>query len=239
MKKQTIALILGIVCMVLTMSILAQIRTVKSIQGKVGTTLSKNAGLIDEVMGAQEENNKLHKELEKTESILEFIRKEAASGNQEDSAAEKELRENNLLMGLSEMKGEGIVIVLDDNKNVTGDELNISQYLVHEEDLLQVINELYNAGAEAISVNDNRIVTPTAILCDGNIIRVNGKITTVPITIKAICSTAVYNIMIRPMGYLQIMTNQGVEVSIKSENSITIPKYDGIYSSEYLTNIDM
>lgn len=238
MKKQHIAIILGIVCMVLTMAIFTQIRTIKSFGQSVGTTLSKNSELIDEVIGSQEENSNLYKALEMAEAKLEIIRKQAIAGNQEDTETEKELKENNAFLGLFEMKGEGIVITLDDNRNVDGDELNISQYLVHEGDLLHVVNELFNAGAEAISINDNRIVTPTAILCDGNIIRVNGKITTVPIKIKAICSTSIYNTLIRPKGYLQIMKEQGVVVDIKTSNEIgeiTVPKYDGIYSNSHLT----
>ncbi len=238
MKKQHIAIILGIVCMVLTIAIFAQIRTVESIGQAVGTTLSMNSDLIDEVIFSQSKNKNLYKELEMAEAKLEIIRTQAISGSQEDKEIEKELKDNNAFLGLSEMKGEGIIIKLDDNRKVEGDELNISQFLVHEGDLLHVVNELYNAGAEAVSINDNRVVTTTAILCDGNIIRVNGKIITVPIEIKAICSKSIYNTLIRPKGYLQIMKEQGVVVDISTSNEITIPKYDGVYSNSHLTRGD-
>ncbi len=235
MKKQHIAIMVGLICFLLVISILIQMKTVKSMQTTVGTTFSKNSELIDEALTLQEEYNMLYHELEKAEAKLEIVRTQAASGNQEDKDMEQELKENNSLLGLSEVTGEGIIIKLDDNRNVEGDELNISQYLVHEQDLLHVINELYNAGAEAISVNDNRIVSSTSILCDGNIIRVNGKIITVPITIKAICSKAIKNTLNRPQGYLQIMANEGIDVKIIDENStITIPKFDGVYNSTHL-----
>lgn len=235
MKKQHIAIMLGLICFLLVISIFIQMKTVKSMQKTVGTTLSKNSELIDEVLTSQEEYDLLHNELEKAEAKLEIIRTQAVSGTQEDKDAEKELKENNSLLGLTEVTGEGLIIKLDDNRNVEGDELNISQYLVHEQDLLHIINELYNAGAEAIAINDNRIVNVSSILCDGNIIRVNGKIITVPITIKAICSKAIKNTLIRPQGYLQIMANEGIDVKIIDDsNIITIPKYDGVYSSTHL-----
>ena len=234
MKKKHIAIILGFVCFLLVIAILIQMKTVNSMQNTVGTTLSRNSELIDEVLTSQEEYKLLYHELEKSEARLEIIRTQAASGTQEDIEAEKELKENNSLLGLTEIKGEGVIIKLDDNRNVEGDELNISQYLVHEQDLLQVINELFNAGAEAISVNGNRIVNSTSILCDGNIIRVNGKIITVPITIKAICSTAILNTLNRPQGYLQIMANEGIDVKLDTSNDITIPKFDGVYNSTHL-----
>lgn len=234
MKKQYIAMILGLVCFVLVISIFTQMKTVTEMKNSVGTGLSRNSELIDELFRTQEKYNSLYEQLEEAEKKLEHVRTQALSGSQEDANAELELKENNLLLGLSEMKGEGIIIILDDNRNTEGDELNISQYLVHQEDLLQVINELFNAGAEAISVNGHRIVNSTSVLCDGNIIRVNGEIITVPITIKSICSKAIYNTLIRPGGYLQIMADEGVEVKIDSSDNITIPKYNGVYSYTHL-----
>ena len=235
MKKKSVAIVFGIICFVLSISICMQMKTVKSMKKNFGTTLSKNADLIDEVFRSNEKYDNIYEQLEQAEARLEIIRTKAAAGNEEDTVMEKELKENNSFLGLSEIKGEGVIITLDDNRNVEGDELNIAQYLVHEQDLLQVINELYNAGAEAISINDNRIVGSTAILCDGNIIRVNGKIITVPITIKAICSKAIINTLIRPQGYLQIMANEGVKVKPETSNDITIPKYDGVFSFTHLT----
>ena len=234
MKKQHFAIIIGCICFVLVFAIIVQIKTVKTIKKTVGSTFNKNSDLIDEVFKSQEEYETLYSQLEQAEAKLEIIRTQAVSGNQEDTNSEQELKENNMLLGLTEVVGEGIIITLDDNRNVEGDELNVSQYLVHEEDLLQIINELYNAGAEAISINDNRIVSASSILCDGNIIRVNGKIITVPIVIKSICSKSIYNTLIRPQGYLQIMANEGVVVNKENSNSISIPKYDGVYSYTHL-----
>ena len=238
MNKKHIAICFGIVCFALVFSIFAQGRTVKSMQKKVGESFNKNADLIDEVFKTQQEYDNLYSQLEQAEAKLEIIRTQAISGNKDDTDREQELKENNLLLGLTEVSGEGLIITLDDNRKLEGDELNITQYLVHEEDLLQVINELYNAGADVISVNDNRIVGSSSILCDGNIIRVNGKIITVPIVIKAICSKSIYNTLIRPQGYLQLMANEGVVVNIENSNNITIPKYDGVYSYSHLTRGD-
>ncbi len=234
-KEKKVAIVLGIVCFVLVISIFTQMKTVNEMENSLGTTLSANRELIDEVLEAQEEYDNLYGQLEKAEERLEEIRTEATAGNQEDLESENELKENNMLLGLTEVIGEGIIITLDDNRNVEGDELNISQYLVHEEDLLHVVNELFNAGAEAVSINDHRVINTTAIRCDGNIIRVNGQIITVPITIKAICSKAICNTLIRPKGYLQIMADEGVVVKIDDTiDSVTIPKYNGVYSGAHL-----
>ena len=109
MKKQYIAGILGVVCFLLVISIFMQMKTVNDMQNSVGTTLSKNNGeLIDEVFRMQEKYDIVYKQLEESEKELENIRTKAVSGNQEDANAETELKENNLMLGLTEVKGEGI-----------------------------------------------------------------------------------------------------------------------------------
>ncbi len=237
-KNKKVAISLGVVCLLLVIAIFTQMKTVNNMENSVGTTLSSNSELIDEVLSEQEKYNRLYEQLEKAEKSLEKIRTEATAGNQEATEAEKELKENNMLLGLTEVKGEGIIIKFDDDRNVESDEVNLSRYLVHEEDLLQVVNELFNAGAEAVSINDHRVTNTTAIRCDGNIIRVNGQVITVPITIKAICSKAIYNTLIRPGGYLQLMADEGVIVEPQTSDNIVIPKYNGVYSNAHLIRGD-
>lgn len=238
LKNKKVPTVLGVVCCVLVIAIFAQMKTVNDMENSVGSSWSSNSELIDEVLKEQEKYNKLFEQLERAEERLEEVRKEATAGNQEATEAEKELKENNILLGLTDVKGEGIIIKLDDNRNVEGDELNVSQYLVHEEDLLQIVNELFNAGAEAISINDHRVTNTTAIRCDGNIIRVNDQVITVPITIKAICSKAILNTLIRPGGYLELLEEQGVIWEIEPKDEITIQKYNGVYSDAHLTRGD-
>lgn len=241
-KNNKVAIVLGVVCCILVISIFTQMKTVNDMENYVGTTLSGNSELIDEVLSAKEDYNKLYEQLEKTEEELEQIRTIATAGNQEAIQGEAELKENNILLGLTKVKGEGIIITLDDNRNVETDDINLSKYLVHEQDLLQVVNELFNAGADAISINEHRVTSITAIRCDGNIIRVNGQVITVPIKIQAICSKAILNTLIRPGGYIQRMADEGVFVDIKTSDDIgsdiVIPKYNGVYSSAHIIRGD-
>ena len=146
-----------------------------------------------------------------------------------------------MLLGLTDVSGQGIIIKLDENREVDSDAVvNISGYLVHEEDLLYIVNELFNAGADAVSINDQRIVNTTSILCDGNIIRINEKMVGVPIEIKAIgYPERLDPALSRPGGYLQLMANEGVVVTIEKSENIKIPKYEGVYSNEYLTRGDV
>lgn len=239
MKKYIAEITIGILCFVLTTAILIQIRTIESATTEVGSTLSDNSGLIDEVLMLQSEYEEVHKELEKAEKKLEEKRTEATLGNEEDTQSENKIKAINKLLGLTEVVGDGIVITLDENREIEATELiDASQLLVHEEDLLQIVNELFNAGADAISINDQRIVSSTAILCDGNIIRINGEIVGAPFTIKAIGHQAALWNLLRPQGYLQWMANDGIIVKTEKVQNITISKYEGIYSYSYLNRGD-
>lgn len=227
--------------MLLTMAIFIQINTIEEATKSVGSTLRDNSDLKDELLSWQGKYNNLYKELENKEKELEKVRLKAAENNETDSQNETEIKNNQVLLGLTEVTGPGFIITLDENRQVNTDEvLNISGYLVHEEDLLYIVNELFNSGADAVSINGQRIVNATSILCDGNIIRVNGKMIGVPIKIKAIgYPEALDGALSRPGGYLKKMADDGVEVYTERSENITIPKYEGVYSYEYLTRGDV
>lgn len=236
LEKQ-VAVVLGIVCLVLTIGICVQVKSVDSITEKKGISISDNSGLIDEVFRQRQIYKDTYKKLEETELKLEQIRLQVTEHSGADSSIEAQIKNNNKLLGLTEVKGPGIIIKLDDNREVDVETtlVNPNLLIVHEGDLLQIINELFNAGADAISINGKRIVNTTAILCDGNIIRINDEMVGVPIEIKAIgYPENLYYALNRTQGYLDVMKRDGVIVSTEKKEEITIPKYEGVYQYEYI-----
>ena len=233
MKK--IAITLGIVCFILTIAIFIQVKTVESITNEEGISLNDNAELKNEVLKWRQAYRDAYNQLEDAEQRLEEARTQAATNNTVDTEVENQIKKNNELLGLTEVKGSGVIIRLDENREVKEEDIiDLNSYLVHEGDLIHIINELYNAGADAISINGKRIVNTTSILCDGNIIRINDEIVGVPIEIKAICyPQALYNLK-RKGGYLSLMASGGVIVEMEESDDITIPKYEGVYKYEYI-----
>ena len=237
MKK--VAITLGSVCLILTMAIFIQIKTVESITEEEGISLNDNAELKDEVLRWRQNYKDAYKQLENAEDRLEEVRTQASTSSELDIEVKNQITKNNTLLGLTEVQGPGIIIKLDDNREVNADEvLDINSYLVHEQDLIHIVNELFNAGADAISINGKRIVQTTSILCDGNILRVNDEMVGVPIEIKAIGYTErlYYNVAVRQGGYLKLMTRDGVVVGIEKSDDIKIPKYEGVYKYEYISS---
>ena len=173
------------------------------------------------------------KEVEKAEETLEKERESATKNNSELENAELQIKKANKILGLSEVKGPGVIVTLKDSKTNSANVLNINDLLVHDLDVLSVINELKNAGAEAISINDQRIISTTAISCEGNVININGEKVGVPFTIKAIGLPESLDALSRPGGYLEILKRYGIEAELKKSNDITIPKYTGKIEFKY------
>lgn len=235
MKK--IAITLGSVCFILVIAIFIQIKTVASITNEEGISLNDNSELRDEVLKWRQAYKDAYKQLEGAEERLENARTQASAASEIDNSVKNQIKKNSQLLGLTEVKGSGIIIKLDDNREVNAEDvIDISSYVVHDGDLLHIVNELFNAGADAISINGKRIVQTTAIMCDGNIIRINDEIVGVPIEIKAIGypERLYYNVAVRQGGYLKLMAKDGVVVDIEKAENLTIPKYEGVYKHQYI-----
>lgn len=238
MNKKWIPLILGTMCFILTLLISVQYRTVKNANKVAG--IDFNSELKTEVLVWKERYEEVYEVLQKAEDDLEIKREEATNNSNTSSSIQKQLKTLNSLIGTIDVKGNGIVITVADNSNVTTENVgvfdNISNYLIHDKDLLMLVNELKNAGAEAISINDERIINTTSITCDGNVILINGNKISSPFEIKAIGSQeALLGAIQRPGGYLeQQLERYGLVTKVEKQENITIYKYSGIINYTFL-----
>lgn len=232
MNKKLVGIILGIMCLVLTYGICVQIKTVNSANSPISTNAAEN-NLRDEVLRAKEKYDNKYKDLEVAEKSLEGERKSATENNTELSNLEEQIKSSNKLVGFTEVTGPGVTVILQDNQSVSA---NSNEDVVHDMDVLSVINELKNAGAEAISINDQRIIPSTSITCDGNVIKINGEKVGAPFEIKAIGLPEQLAALKRPGGYLSILDEYGIITDLKKDNNITIPKYTGVINFKYAEN---
>ena len=238
MKEKHISIILGFMCFLLTVGIFMQIKTVSQNSIKLGTNRAENE-LRDSVLKWKEKYDLAYDQLEKKEARLEKLREKASNTGESSESIKTELETNNIELGLTEVIGQGITITLSDGDGKGGNKLALSSYLVHYSDLIEVINALKNAGAEAISINDQRITNSTAITCVGNVIKINNEKIGVPFTINAIGSPEkLYGALTMLGGYIDKLKDEGVSVKIEKQSSITIPKYTGIYKFEYASKAE-
>ena len=232
MNKKIISIVLGLMCFALTLGICIQIRTVKNSNSTVSQNYEEN-NLRAEVLKYKERYENRYKELERTEEQLEKERQNSTQNDEELAKKEDEIKKGNKMLGLTEVIGPGVIVTLNDSKKDVNSVLNPSSLIVHDADVLSVINELKNAGAEAISINEQRLVPTSSISCGGNIIDINGEKVGAPFVIKAIGLPEQLAALSRPGGYLENLKDDGIGVELKKSNNITIPKYTGVITYKY------
>ncbi len=164
-------ILVGVVFMVLGFMLSVQY---KSTEQQRTIRMDRVEDLSERLKIMQAENKQLLDE-------IEALRKHGA-GAATDSGMER----LNILAGSTDVEGEGVEIVLDDSNLARSANENPNLYIIHDEDLLRVLNELCAAGAEAISINDQRIVATTEVRCAGPTVSVNNVRSAPPYVIKAI-----------------------------------------------------
>lgn len=237
--KIKISLVIGGMCIALSCGVAMQIKTIS----QIGTTTSRNSvenELRDAVLRTKENYDNLYSDEESAEKLLEKERKNATENNSELTEIQEQIKKLNTQIGLTEVTGKGVIIKVDDanlQTNLQNLYLDPSQTIVHDTDLISIVNELKNAGAEAISINDQRIVANSSIICDGSVIRINGEKVGAPFTIKAIGLPEMLKNTYRNGGYLWMLKyNYSLQVDFKTSDNVIIPKYTGTYSFDYAQN---
>ena len=235
MNRKVQALILGIVCFILVIGICVQVKTVNSSGSMLSNNQSQNE-LRDQVLKMKEKYENTYNQLQKAEEELEKTRASITSNDEGLKALEEEIKKDNILLGLTDAKGKGAIITISDgisNPNT----LKSEELLIHNTDILSIVNELKNAGAEAIEVNGQRIVGGTAILCDGNVITVNKEKVTSPFTITAVGMPELLSTLKRAGGYLEILEQDNIKTSFEKKDKVSIDKYTGIMNFKYAKSV--
>ncbi len=159
---------------------------------------------------------------------------ESLRNDQGNMVGHNELARLRILSGAVPLKGKGIEITLDDSKLQKSGQDNPNLYLIHDEDLLQVLNELRAAGAEAIAINDQRIVATSEIRCTGPTVSINNHQSSPPYVIKAIGNSKnMLSALKLRGGVLETFEFWGIQVKIERFDNLEVPAFDDRYGYEF------
>lgn len=129
---------------------------------------------------------------------------------------------------MTALEGEGVKVILHDSEKVANKAENPNTYIIHDDDLLRVVNELRAAGAEAISINGQRLTAISEIRCAGPTLSVNNVRSSAPFEICAIGDKKTLNNAITMRGGVADTLNVwGIKVEVKTSEEIYIPPYKG------------
>lgn len=195
----------------------------------------REAEILRELQNVKEEYQTLKEQYEESQEIVEEYKTSSSSNDALIAAMQSELEKANVLAGLATVRGEGVVITLKDS---TDTEMSVEAGLVHDTDLTAIVTELKAAGAEAISINGQRVIATTAIRCVGPTIQVNSVKVASPFYIKAIGNSKYLESALNIRnGIVDSLKAYGIEVEIETDNSITIDKYDLALKLRYASQV--
>lgn len=174
--------------------------------------LSRENTLNEEIVKINNDNNILEAEILLLKDKVKSLTKE-----KED----KKLAKIATLSTATKMKGKGIEIVLNDNTSKYAPE-QASSNIIHNTDLLKIVNFLWEENAEGISINEERITPQTSINCIGATILINDKRIAAPFKIKAIGKNFTKS-MVELAGVVLSLKLRGIELDINEKNEIILP----------------
>lgn len=140
--------------------------------------------------------------------------------------------------GLAALNGPGVTVTLTAGAKPVRPGEEPDFYSIQDEDLLKVVNELKASGAEAISINGQRIIAMSEIRNAGSHILVNTKKIAPPYVITGIGDPDLIDSSLRMKGGI-IETTQvwGIQIKIKKFQSLKVPAYDGEIKYEFASPI--
>ena len=149
-------------------------------------------------------------------------------------AAQKEMDELKARAGETELEGKGIIFTLDDSKQAAKAGENKNLYIIHDEDLLRVVNELRSAGAEAISLNGQRLIGSSEIRCVGPTVLVNERRLAAPFVISAIGNPQTLESSLKLRGgVIENFKFWGIKADVVQSDNVRIPAFKGNRTFEF------
>ncbi len=197
------------ICLVLGLLLVLQLRTQQT--DRTGISGAEWEFVIADLI---EGNARLRGEVEALRAQLAGLQ-EAAGGGAVLQSLVDETNQLRIANGLVEVSGPGVEVVISGPVSVL--------------DLQDLLNELRNAGAEALAVNGRRIIVCSAIGFDGRYVTVDGRPVEPPYRLQAIGDAHTLEVALtRPGGLVSLLrqARTGVSVTVSSQEKLTLPVYD-------------
>ncbi|BDE66509.1 membrane protein [Cutibacterium acnes] len=143
-------------------------------------------------------------------------------------------------VGLEAVSGKALRVTLDDaplSENPDGVDANM--LVVHQQDIQMVVNTLWSGGAEAMTIQGQRVISTTAVKCVGNTVVLHGVAYAPPYVIEAIGDL---NVMQKALDtseavriYKEYVSAYQLAWSVERAGQVTMPAYTGAVAVSHAT----
>lgn len=212
--------LIALVCVLIGFMVAVQFRTAQDAKGSLSQQRIEE--ISDRLLQTEHERDELSEELHKMQTAA------VSTDNQQDKDL---LRYRAALVPL---EGEGVIVRMDDSTKPAKAGENPNLYVIHDDDLLRIVNELRAAGAEAIAINGQRLTGTSEIRCAGPTLSVNNVRSSAPFEIRAIGDKkSLENALRMRGGVAETLGVWGIQLDIKASNDVYIPPYRGSIRQSY------
>ena len=220
-QKNQSKILLFIVCLLLGVMLSTQFKTTENAK-KSSIGIQRAEDLAERLKIAEKDKEKLQEQIKKLQN----------QGTNE--AMVKEVQALKAKAGETAMQGPGVKVTVDDSKVVQKPGANANLYIIHDDDLLRLINELRAAGAEAIAVNKERLSDVSEIRCAGPTVSVNNNRFSPPYEIYAIGDPQTMESALRLRGgVVETLKFWGISVNVEKSDNISVPALKGNRNFEF------
>ena len=134
--------------------------------------------------------------------------------------------------GMTALEGPGIVATLNDSTDSTvPPNEDPANYIIHDYDLRDVLNALWAAGAEAISLNGERLVSTSSLYCVGTTILCNATRLSPPYEVRAIGDPEALEAAVRNAPQMEKLNQRAliydIPITVEQRESVEVPAYSG------------
>lgn len=199
---------------------------------------------------AVEERNQLYKDIDSIKSENIDHRNKISKYNGNDPEKSKKLVEDmknqlvdyGALSGITTIKGPGLIIKMQDADRNKSLDTSYETYrkMIHDEDMALILNELRNAGAQSIALNDHRILTNSTVICNWAFIGFEDETSTfAPFYIYAIGNPEEMKAaLLLENGIIQRLLLREIKIEIEEKDEIIIPSTRQSTESKYMERYD-
>lgn len=184
--------------------------------------LEKDYYYRQQLIDIEKQNKELRDEVQQKKSNIQELEDQLANQEQKVADYVEDKKKLQKLTGEIPVKGPGVEVKLKDSDYIPSEE-NVNQYIVHESHIHKVINEFLSAGANAISINGQRIFRDSYIVCIGPVVSVDGIQHPAPFVITAIGDPDVLMPSLQlKHGVVDQLVNDNIEVSVQQKSAVTM-----------------
>jgi len=239
MKKDRASLGTSVIFLLVgvTLGLLISATWRSQVDASIPQELSPGEAVWEGIRRLEAEQGELKSDLADLRHQLADRQREVSARTDRLRALNAELSRQQLLAGLIPLEGPGVVVTLDDSPLSAPPRADPNAYIIHEYDLRDIVNLLWMAGAEAISINEERLVGNSSIYCVGSTVLVNNTRLSPPYVIRAVGQSRVLLDTLRNPSYLQELKEKqrlySIRFDVDAMANLTLPAYSGSFSIQY------